>query len=413
MSIRFERLSLYEEVWSTPLTKLGEKYGLSDNGIRKICKALNIPLPRAGHWAKIAAGYQISRAPLPKESDKTEYISNPKPVAPVTREQDEDLVWLKEREEFELNPTNKISVDLKPKKFHVMLMETRKLLAEKLKESQKFKIEAEKKAKRLPGRNWEPHLNSGLWKQFERNGQLLELHKRGMPFRLTPTTCDRGLAIANALFFAAESRGFEIIKDEESRELGFKLNDGTVYIRISEKLKDEVREVKNPSFFDTGRIKIPTGVLRLHLCAFSWTTQFEVSDSADNSLQEKLNQVFCRIYKLIIRSRAQHREWAEYSRQCEMQRQQQDEREKIHQENVRLREMELQRRADLLKEAEDWQSSELLYRYIAHRDNAATMAGIDILQDEHYLEWKNWALKAANELDPTFRSFPQQNDKIS
>lgn len=32
MSIKFERQSLYEEVWSEPRTRLGKKYGLSDNG---------------------------------------------------------------------------------------------------------------------------------------------------------------------------------------------------------------------------------------------------------------------------------------------------------------------------------------------------------------------------------------------
>jgi hypothetical protein len=35
--IRFERAALYEEVSKTPLTRLGEKYGLPDDGLRKIC----------------------------------------------------------------------------------------------------------------------------------------------------------------------------------------------------------------------------------------------------------------------------------------------------------------------------------------------------------------------------------------
>ena len=43
--IRFERTALYEEVWAAPLTRLGKNYGLSDNGLRKICKAINIQLP--------------------------------------------------------------------------------------------------------------------------------------------------------------------------------------------------------------------------------------------------------------------------------------------------------------------------------------------------------------------------------
>jgi len=37
-----KREELYEEVWSTPLCA---KYGLSDNGLRKVCKRLNVPVP--------------------------------------------------------------------------------------------------------------------------------------------------------------------------------------------------------------------------------------------------------------------------------------------------------------------------------------------------------------------------------
>ena len=56
MEIIFGRIALYDEVWTTPLTQLAKKYSLSDNGIREVCKAMNIPLPVAGHWAKVAGG---------------------------------------------------------------------------------------------------------------------------------------------------------------------------------------------------------------------------------------------------------------------------------------------------------------------------------------------------------------------
>jgi len=59
MARTFERKALYEEVWATSLSTLGPKYGLSDNGLRRICKAMNIPLPPAGHWTKVAAGQPI------------------------------------------------------------------------------------------------------------------------------------------------------------------------------------------------------------------------------------------------------------------------------------------------------------------------------------------------------------------
>lgn len=52
----FKRDEFFVEVWDTALTALAKKYGLSDNGIRMICVAMNISLPRVGHWAKAAVG---------------------------------------------------------------------------------------------------------------------------------------------------------------------------------------------------------------------------------------------------------------------------------------------------------------------------------------------------------------------
>ncbi|MDO9204134.1 hypothetical protein [Methylotenera sp.] len=405
MSIRFERQSLYEEVWSEPLTRLGKKYGLSDNGLRKVCIALNIPLPKAGHWTKIAAGHQVPRVPLPEKSDKTEFISNPKPAEAVTIEQNEDMTWLKEREAFESSQANHIYVDLQPKKFHSMLIETHNRLAEKLKEIEKTRIEAEKEAKRPAGRKWEPNMNSSTLSYFESRGQLLELHRWGMPFRFTPKTCDRGLAIANALFSAAESRGFKIVKDKESNKLNFKLDDGLVYIRMSEKLKQDVRILKNPSDLDLRlsqeHIKIPTGTLRFHLCASGSSSEVEMPDTDDKPLQENLNQVFCRIYKLIVQSRAHSRKLAEWHRKYEEEKRQREEKEKIRQEEIKLQEMELQKRAALLKEASDWRNSELIYKYIAHLDNTLSGIGLDISKEKNYREWRNWALNAASALDQT------------
>ncbi|KUO76681.1 MAG: hypothetical protein APF77_01505 [Clostridia bacterium BRH_c25] len=65
-SIRQIRQELYEDVWSKPMTALTEKYGLSDNGIRKRCKSLNIPTPHLGYWAKLKAGKPVEeKPPLP------------------------------------------------------------------------------------------------------------------------------------------------------------------------------------------------------------------------------------------------------------------------------------------------------------------------------------------------------------
>lgn len=45
--------TLEKEVFEIPMTKLGEKYGVSDNAVRKWCKAYEIDVPSArGYWTK-------------------------------------------------------------------------------------------------------------------------------------------------------------------------------------------------------------------------------------------------------------------------------------------------------------------------------------------------------------------------
>lgn len=58
------REELYELVWSTPMQKLAETYGLSDRGLAKTCQRYLVPVPSRGYWAKIDAGQSIKRTPL-------------------------------------------------------------------------------------------------------------------------------------------------------------------------------------------------------------------------------------------------------------------------------------------------------------------------------------------------------------
>jgi hypothetical protein len=61
-----EREALYNEVWSEPMTTVSKRYGMSDNGLRKHCKTLGIPMPSLGYWAKVQAGQTVPRTDLPK-----------------------------------------------------------------------------------------------------------------------------------------------------------------------------------------------------------------------------------------------------------------------------------------------------------------------------------------------------------
>lgn len=69
----FERQKLFDEVWATPVTKLAQYYGMSDVGLRKICIALDIPVPPRGYWQKLAASKTIPKPPLHKTAVATTY----------------------------------------------------------------------------------------------------------------------------------------------------------------------------------------------------------------------------------------------------------------------------------------------------------------------------------------------------
>ena len=72
-----ERERLYNEVWTDPVTTVAKRYNMSDNGLRKHCKRLWIPLPPSGYWAKVRAGQKVSKPDLPKvRGELKRYVHN-------------------------------------------------------------------------------------------------------------------------------------------------------------------------------------------------------------------------------------------------------------------------------------------------------------------------------------------------
>ena len=63
--ITLPRSQLYELVWSKPVRDLAAEFGISDVALAKRCRALKIPVPPRGYWARVAAGQKPRRPPLP------------------------------------------------------------------------------------------------------------------------------------------------------------------------------------------------------------------------------------------------------------------------------------------------------------------------------------------------------------
>ena len=69
MKNKLSRQELYDMVWSKPMTTLAKEFNLSDNGLRKICKKNDIPMPKVGHWEKVKYGYTTVKPKLSKQSN--------------------------------------------------------------------------------------------------------------------------------------------------------------------------------------------------------------------------------------------------------------------------------------------------------------------------------------------------------
>ena len=81
-----ERIKLFNEVWSEPVTTVAGRYGVSDNGLRKRCIKLEIPLPPIGYWAKLRAGQKVL----------------PKPKLPVIKVKHPAIVLKDAKQEYEM-----------------------------------------------------------------------------------------------------------------------------------------------------------------------------------------------------------------------------------------------------------------------------------------------------------------------
>jgi hypothetical protein len=63
-NIKLSRDELYEKVWAQPVSVVAKEYGISDVGLAKMCRRLEVPIPGLGYWAKKQHGKPVEQIPL-------------------------------------------------------------------------------------------------------------------------------------------------------------------------------------------------------------------------------------------------------------------------------------------------------------------------------------------------------------
>jgi hypothetical protein len=148
---------------------------------RKACRKMRIPLPKRGHWAKIAAGHKLKRPPLPalKDGEPSEYRMRPLSSSSA-RVAPEVAAAL----EKELSPESQILVASELTSPHPLVAEAAAVLA-KVKPS--------------------------------KEGLLRRRDRRCLDLQVSPALLDRALRIMDALLKALELRGYTVETTAQSR----------------------------------------------------------------------------------------------------------------------------------------------------------------------------------------------------
>ncbi|MFY1873567.1 hypothetical protein ACOTEK_24070 [Achromobacter xylosoxidans] len=391
------------------MTKLCQEYGLSDNGLRKICKALSVPTPRAGHWAKLEAGKAAAATPLPVSASRTTYVVD----SAYGRQQTPTL-----RDEFAIELKRKIALEKAEQehapqpgriRWHNAMAPILALVRERRSywkaQAREFKaIEARRKA------GFPPEIGGYLWRSFLESGGLLFPKYRRFVLKVTENTCERSLAVLNAMCVLATRRGYEIdIRGKDCEALIIKHGDASVAIRILEKSVVSLRRDDSIFYKHRGGIKReskPSGVLKMHVDG-RYAAERIFEETADLPLEKQLSKILVYIHTLIARAQERSRAAVEAAVAREEVRRVREaeqalldaERKRVAAEVAELRrieQIELERERSLIDDAGRWRQADDLRQYIEAIERTAGESGGLVAAEA----WLRWARTVLVRLDP-------------
>lgn len=214
--MNFSRRQLYDLVWSRPVVSLAKEYGFSDVGFAKICRRHNIPLPPRGYWAKINAGLQVARPPLPNpHREGSVYVP---PRASITDEVMLEKKKILAQEKSEIEQIGVISIPEQITAPHKVTQNTRRHFEKIFK-----KIEQCKKTNSLP-RDYYSIIQSIY------RGRVQCKQDNCFDVAVTEQLLDRALNLLDVLVKELERNGFRIYpaKDQKSKGAVFAVKENEI-----------------------------------------------------------------------------------------------------------------------------------------------------------------------------------------
>jgi hypothetical protein len=355
-SVIYDREKLYKEVWAEPMSQLSKKYGLSDVGLAKICKKLEIPRPEMGYWAKLQAGKRVEKPPklppMPGDGILTveRWVEDEDPLDEETEKRVCEL-FAAEKE-----PENQIRVARRLSSPHPLVEQAQAILSGK----QRYRWDDERRYRRL----------------------AIDVSEACLP---------RALRIMDALLRALEKRRFSItIVKEQWRERRYETCVGILEESIPIRLREMYKQVEVTDSTSYRRIDLKrNGKLELQVSGWGYPTRCR--RDGQKPLEEQLNSFVIGLIREAAVRRGR-------SLQRERERKEAEERRRLAEEEEKRRQAELGRIKQFERDADDWRKSQRLRAYIqAVEQRMSEGGGIDVKA------WLEWAREHAEHLDPLNR----------
>lgn len=359
---------------------LAAKYGLSDVGLRKICKKLNVPTPPAGYWAKLQFKKKEKKLPLPplKYGDRETYELKPR--------QEYESQALKGKEAANLDP-----------KIAALFTD----------------VEKASKPIIVPERLVSPHplvkmtLDALEKEKSDKYGVLRAWRQKYLNIRVSPSSLKRALRIMDAIIKAFEERSYKVeVGKGEGPGIHILIHDSSLNFELTEKINSvshvptaaEIEKQKKYSWENPPRYDFkPSGLLTIKIDEYnaqgyrkSW------SDGKTQRIEDLLDDFIVGAIKVAIIANEEklqrERHWAE--------------------ENRLRAERETQRHAaekfikDLEENAHAWTKSLQIRAFIESMEKEYAERALSPEDQEKLKDWLAKAKRYADWLNPTKKGFP-------
>ena len=399
------------------MSTLASEFGITDVGLAKRCRLVDVPIPYRGYWARVTAGQSPPKIPLPKYRTKTPAPGVPT-LSPVTWQVPKEI--LREGDEPAIRfglPTDPRPPISTPDACTLSLLQRLKILklapaatiadtGVAVRRTAKHHKHADGSAVRLAA--------------AEREGLLIDIH-------VSKDSLSRALLLADRFIKTAEAIGWAITdpepRQQSSRDeyrssstekeapppppLARLLVEGEpIEFLIEERWRHEprvptavelAREKREGYQYQAPRISwIATGALRLVRVGsiHHWDKRRRTwYDHRNQLLETKVPQILIAFHELAQEIKAKRAKDEQEARE-------RAEQERLRREREERRKAHSQLRAELDRQAGAWTRARFLRRYIAAARRTLPDKIIQAKFCAERINFLDWATEYADQLDP-------------